>query len=191
MFGPARTFLALGAALFCTLAPAATASAAPAKSTQASVGFIAGAPVMPSAILRPGVAGYFQLHNVNASGKCIGISGGIAGDWTCTTNPDQTWHWGPGNGIGWNQLINGNGQCLAVSGGSEAQGARILGYTCLGTADQYWWENTNDLHLYNYKAYADFPSSGGWVVGVNAASTAYGAPLILWPWNTSSDQEWF
>src|SRR5262245_1636917 len=66
----------------------------------------------------------FRLHNYLAAGKCIGIStGGYAGSWWCTTNPDQTWHWGSKIDLGGYQLVNGNGQCLGVDGGSWSMGA--------------------------------------------------------------------
>src|SRR5581483_8401330 len=64
----------------------------------------------------------FHIRNDKASGKCIGIASiGYAGDWNCTNNPDQTWHWGDRAGAsGWAELVNGNGQCLSLSAGGTA-----------------------------------------------------------------------
>lgn len=43
--------------------------------------------------VRPLAAGSGNIANYGASGKCIGISNGLAGDWNCTQNGDQRWHW--------------------------------------------------------------------------------------------------
>ena len=91
------------------------------------------------------VVGY-QIRSVKAPGRCIGISNGLAGLWNCTRNPDQSWHWSTAQSGVYKMLINGNGQCLAVNGGSTANGARILGYRCTGSTDQYWYERMLDYH---------------------------------------------
>ena len=190
MFKPARALLALGAVLACALTPVGAASAAPAQSRPASTGFTLEAASASNLPYRATLVASSQLRNENAVGKCIGISGGFAGDWNCTTNPDQTWHWGPGNSFGYDELINGNGQCLAVSAGSVSQGARILGYSCLGTSDQYWYRDPTSDSLYNYNAVFNGSSTAD-VVGVSGASTANGAPLVLWRANGSADQKWY
>ncbi|MHC3469500.1 RICIN domain-containing protein [Streptomyces sp. 7R007] len=126
-----------------------------------------------------------NLHNYN-SGRCIGISGGYAGDWTCTGNPDQLWHVGSANSAGWHQVINGNGECLAVSGGSTSQGALVRTWACNGGADQYWASSqySGDLYyLVNYKS--------GLIVGVQGGSTANGARLVLWEAQAHADQLWY
>lgn len=128
----------------------------------------------------------FSLVNENAA-KCIGIdSSGYAGDWYCTTNPDQTWHWGDNETF--SPLINGNGQCLGVQNGSTAQGAFIKGGTCNGAADQLWTAdmicvvNNNYFCLFNYNS--------GWVIGVQYGSPSNGAHLVQWINDGSPDQEW-
>ena len=188
MFRLSKAFLALGASVVCALTPASAASAA-SQSAPAGAGLIIGSTSTSNSLYPTGGGGTFQIHNVRAAGKCIGISAGLAGDWNCTTNPDQTWHWGPANSFGFNELINGNGQCLAVSGGSVSQGARILGYSCLGTSDQYWLTGIDD-DLLNYNWVANVSAVAS-VVGVGGASTANGAPLVLWSANTSTDQKWY
>src|SRR5690242_18139176 len=65
-------------------------------------------------------ASTFRIQSTDF-GKCVGIetTHNFAGDWTCTHNPDQTWHWGAEiAGSGFRQLINGNNKCLATSGGN-------------------------------------------------------------------------
>jgi len=147
--------------------------------------------------------GSFRLHNVNAVGKCIGIDGsGLAGDWTCTTNADQTWHWGTDPilpNTNWDQLINGqsvNGQpvCLGVQGGSDAMGARIVAWPCLGTGhpDQYWnlgQSNFGGFNILNYQALFD-PNTPASLIGVAGGSTANGAPIILWSNDGTQNQFW-
>jgi hypothetical protein len=87
------------------------------------------------------VAGW-AIEQWTANSLCLGVnSSNQAGIWACTSHPDQTWHWGQA-GDGGNQLVNGNGQCLGVAGGSTTEGAHVVGWTCLGTGhpDQYWLE---------------------------------------------------
>ena len=129
-------------------------------------------------------SGTFQIHNYLAAGKCIGIStGGYAGSWYCTTNPDQTWHRGNVNEWGVYQLVNGNGQCLGVDGGSWSMGARIRAWSCNGNSDQYWFYDFSRLYFTNF--------GSGLVIGIRGASTANGASLVQWSENTNGDQRWY
>jgi Ricin-type beta-trefoil lectin domain len=149
-------------------------------------------------------SGNFQIHNGRFLGKCLGIAGappnGPAGDWNCNTNPttnaDQTWHWGSPIASGWNQLVNGRGQCLGVAGGSDNRNARIVGWTCLpGHPDQYWADPPflrpdGNGTVTNYNGWFD-PNAQAWIVGVGGANPANGAPLVLYPDTGTPDQEWF
>lgn len=128
----------------------------------------------------------FQIHNFNADGKCIGIANGLAGDWWCTNNPDQTWHWGAANAAGWQHLVNGDNQCLAVNGVSTADGARILGYLCVDSLDQYWmpapFPASGQLYIVNHNSRK--------IVGVDGGSTDNGAALVQWPPQAPPAQLW-
>jgi hypothetical protein len=145
----------------------------------------------------PPPGSFFRIHNFEF-GKCIGISGappdGQAGDWNCTTNPDQTWSWGdpfPGTFGAYRQLVNGRGQCLGVAGGSDQQGAMIVGWTCLGTDhfDQYW-ESVPNLPE-GQPSLINFDNGGtGVLIGVQGASSANGANLVLWTDTGHPDQQW-
>jgi len=144
------------------LATLATASALSVNAAQA-------APL--NAIFNPG------------SGRCLGIANGLAGIWNCTTNRDQTWHWGAvGPNTYYRQLINGNGQCLGVQGGSGALGARIVAWTCNGHYDQYWFYDSTFGYALNYNS--------GMVLGVSGGSTANGAAVVQWDRNGNLDQVW-
>lgn len=171
------------------LAGSAAASAAPTQPQAARPTGLVMAPEIPS-------TGTFNIHNANALGKCIGIdASGNAGDWNCTSNRDQTWHWGAAIATGWFQLINGNGKCLGVAGGSDAEGARIVAFTCLGTGhpDQYWALGAAGFggnNINNYKAFFD-PNTPAQLIGVQGGSTANGAALILWRYDGTANQFWF
>lgn len=139
-------------------------------------------------------AGTFNLVN-HSTGRCIGIetTHNYAGDWTCTTNPDQTWHWGAADG-NFHQLVNGNGKCLATSGGDDAQGTRLIAYTCLGigSTDQYWAFGPSlgpGPYLVNDRASGDL-TTAAWIVGVSGGSAANGAALVLWVPVSHPDQFW-
>lgn len=155
-------------------------------------------------VLVPRASGDFNLVNYHSwqqgagNYKCIGIAGsppdGNAGDWSCSGQPDQAWHWGASNPQGWTQLVNGRGQCLGVAGGSDSAGARIVGWSCLGSGhpDQYWAPGSSVFSgadtLLNYNGYANGGSA--WLIGVQGGSLANGAPLVLWSSNNNPDQSW-
>lgn len=148
-----------------------------------------------SLVVTPNIpaSGTFNIHNYGASGKCIGISGNNAGDWNCTSNPDQTWHWGGAIATGWYQLVNGNGKCLGISGGSDAVGAQVVAWGCNGNADQYWALGSSSYPgantVLNYKAWFD-PNTAAALIGVGGGSTANGAPVVLWSSDGSPNQSW-
>lgn len=173
--------LAAGLALGALLSVPVNASARP---QPLAAGKASVAPDIP-------VSGTFNIHNFNASGKCLGIDGtGLAGDWTCTSNKDQRWHWGSEIGSGDRQLVNGNGQCLAVQNGNIFQGARLVAFTCLGSdhEDQYWAVGQavpGGTPIYND---VGFPQ--GWAVGVQGGSTGNGVPVVLWEPDGSNNQVW-
>jgi hypothetical protein len=124
-----------------------------------------------------------QIYNWN-SNKCVGIDSGLAGIWNCTNNPDQTWHWGDDYlGVyAYRQLVNGNGKCLGVQGGSTAAGARVVAWTCNGNPDQYW--------LYNSFYNTVTNNNSGMILGVSGGSTANSAAVVQWYNNGHPDQSW-
>jgi hypothetical protein len=192
----ARTALIGIVAVGYTLALATVAVAADRPPTAAQIhsgATIAGVPRSGSA-LRPLADGTFNILNANAVGKCIGISNGLAGDWDCTSNPDQTWHWGQSIFRDWLELRNGNNQCLAVNGASTGANARILGYPCVGSPDQYWKLFVNldngSAQLVNFNGWRDRHGEGK-VIGVAGGSKENGAPLVLWWPDGSPNQDWF
>jgi hypothetical protein len=121
------------------------------------------------------------------SGRCLGIStNGLAGIWNCTTNPDQTWHWGGSLDpeVTWfRQLINGNNQCLGVQGGSTAVGARVVAWACDGKPNQYWGPDsvTGEAVLKNL--------NDGYL-GVGGVRVSNGAPVVQWSFTGNPDQYW-
>ena len=129
--------------------------------------------------------GDFSIFNEN-SNKCLGISNGLAGQWTCSLGDDQNWHWGgTARDNRYRQLVNWKGQCLAVNGGSTADGARILGYRCTATSDQYWRVQNAagfDVVILNYKSDK--------LVGVSGGSMANGAAVVQWTVTGAPNQLW-
>jgi ricin-type beta-trefoil lectin protein len=146
-----------------------------------------------------GTAAYAQstsnIYNSN-SGRCLGINPSRdAGIWNCTDagNADQAWYWkgifitGP-HGIQYGMIENKKGQCLGVAGGSTANGARIVGWTCLRSHhDQYWNDdcvydsiNGQGCVLVNLQTPVNGLSVGGKVIGVTAGRKANGSAAVLW-----------
>ncbi|MEV0404984.1 RICIN domain-containing protein [Actinoallomurus sp. NPDC050550] len=153
---------------------------------------VTGAATAPSSAIP--TSGTFSLYNWKSS-LCLGINArGAAGQWICTGNSDQTWHWSayqPGN-TGYRQLVNGNRQCLGVMGASTEQGARLNASECAGTSrpEQYWYVNPvapitggRALTVWNYKTQG--------VIAVSGASTSNGAPVIQYHCICSPDQYWY
>ena len=186
--------LALAGGLATAVAPAASATIAGVPQQAVSTRSITASAVTTSIL---------NSH----SGRCLGInSSRDAGIWNCTGGADQTWHWGSANSRNgdYHQIINKKGQCLGVAGGSTANGARIVGWSCLGSGhvDQYWlyscvWlgEGSNLCVLNNLGTPVNAYSLGGKVIGVSGGSTANGAAAVLWTNTTGPhfhvDQGWY
>lgn len=106
--------------------------------------------------------------------------------WRCEKTANQEWHWGQPNAYGWRPLINGDNECLAIAGGSQKEGARVYGWRCKGTTDQYW--------SYGGDLFLDF-NPPAWALSVAGRSTSQGAAVIMWgdgegPGVPSPDQYW-
>ena len=136
----------------------------------------------------------FEVSNYN-SDQCLGISANRnnqpAVQWDCNGHADQQWHWGSQNSThpGWYQLVNNNGSCLGVARGSTVQGARVVGWSCLGSShlDQYW------LPLnFGCGGYVPLGNlNSGYVLGVSANSTDQGAPVVQWTYQgVCNNQFW-
>jgi hypothetical protein len=131
-------------------------------------------------------------ENINSL-KCLGITGGEddapAVQWTCNAAANQGWKTGSCNSAGWCQIVNGDGECLGIAGGSASEGAQVVGWTCLGTGhpDQYWGGipiNANwDFAFENYHSRM--------VLGVAGGSTAQGAAVVQWPFTNAPNQWWY
>jgi Ricin-type beta-trefoil lectin domain len=128
------------------------------------------------------------------SGYCLGIAGGNddapAVQWTCDGSANQSWTQGSEYGnTSYFQIVNGDGQCLGVLGGSTDEGAPVYGWTCLGPGhpDQYWTVVKSSTHHYVY--FVNLNS--GLVLGVSGNSTTQGASVVQWAnQNTPNNQLW-
>ncbi|HEY8984798.1 MAG TPA: RICIN domain-containing protein [Streptomyces sp.] len=90
----------------------------------------------------------------------------------------------------YDHIINDNSnKCLAVPGGSTAQGTGLIQWPCGSWNDHYW------------SAYYQFTASGfywyhvvnynsGQCLGVPGASTTAGTQVIQWPCGTWADHYW-
>jgi hypothetical protein len=144
------------------------------------------------------VSAQWMGHIVNYhSHLCLGITGGQdnapAVQWNCdysAGHPDQEW-WASqaiAPGSPYTQIVNSAGECLGIAGGSTAEGAKVVGWNCLGTPDQYWETYatcSGQYILINYKS--------GDVLGVAGNSTAEGAPIVQWNYQSdcTNNQWWY
>lgn len=102
--------------------------------------------------MQPSVYGVPNMNLIGGhSNKCIGVNGGSTAQgasiiqWTCNNNADQLWVWGwtgryasSGWPI-WEPVNNKSAMCLGISGGSTANNAYAIQWSCNGNADQEWW----------------------------------------------------
>jgi hypothetical protein len=196
--GRAKPFLAALPVIMASVFLAAStvsAQAAPAPAIRhASV------PLPPSITVVPAVTGTFSLintqslHDDSPYDQCLGIgSGGGAGNWYCTFTNDQAWDLGRRWGTtGYYELVNKKGQCLGVSGASTAEGARVVGWTCIARhPDQYWGFSA----IYSggvQIGWAVVNLHSGYVLGVAGASPDNGAAVVQWPYQGANalNQDW-
>jgi Ricin-type beta-trefoil lectin domain len=161
-------------------AAVATASMAGASTTPSSsrVGAVSDGVAPPQS-----AASGFRIRNLQARDKCIGITGGNAGLWRCTTNPDQRWEWS-GHGA-FRQLKNGNGDCLGISNG------RINAGFCGVLSDQQWaLGKAGPAGNYLESGLVTVPPTDWGVIGVQGGSNANGAPLVYTDPVGHADQYW-
>jgi hypothetical protein len=82
-----------------------------------------------------------------------------------------------------------SGQCMGVSGGSTANGAAVIQFTCNGNSDQFWYygnsrtgaDGSTYWEIRNVK-------SGRCLAAGNNGSAANGTPFVLWDCNGAPDQ---
>jgi hypothetical protein len=137
-----------------------------------------------------------NIYN-HSSGRCLGINSSTrdAGIWNCTDagNSDQAWYWkgiyitGP-HRIVYGMIENKKGQCLGVAGGSTKNGARIVGWTCLPSHHDQYWDNDcvydsingQGCVLVNLQTPVSGLSVGGKVIGVSSGRKSNGSAAVLW-----------
>lgn len=95
----------------------------------------------------PANAAPFQWLFENAEHLTCLTSGGhsdtTATVYACGVSRNEEWHYGALHGA-YAQIINGDGQCLGVAGGSASAGARVVVWSCIsGHDDQYWLPEGN------------------------------------------------
>jgi Ricin-type beta-trefoil lectin domain len=184
---PVSVLCLAGSMLSMAAAPAGAASAS------RNVGWAARESISAIHGRRAGTATAFTIHNLN-SGLCLGISGGRdnapAVQWNCNGHPDQIWQAGSAYGnTGFSQLINGNGQCLGVAGGSTAAGAHVVSWTCNTAHQDQYWRQDNFTCAGGYFPILNLSSN--LVLGVSGNSFSAGAAVVIWPFqNECNNQFW-
>jgi hypothetical protein len=81
-------------------------------------------------------------------------------------------------------VINDNGYCLSIAGGSTVPGTRVVEWTCDGSYGEIWqtvWVNGLPT-LWNFHS--------GLCIGLPGGSTVPGTQVITWPCDGSKNQTW-
>lgn len=110
------------------------------------------------------------------SGRCAELKGGVGTPvqlWDCGT---QDWVYNESTGA----LTGKDGSCLDATGGSSADGTKLIGWTCSGSANQKW----------SLTAGGAITGIGGKCVEAAGGGTANGTALQLWTCNGSAAQKW-
>jgi hypothetical protein len=119
--------------------------------------------------------------------RCIGISGGNAGIYTCTFINDQAWKVIASKTVSGNvyaQIENQKGQCLGVSK------TRVVGQACNSANNDQYWNNT--LKGVVCGAAAPVVNLGtGKVVGVAGGSTANGAAVVIFAYQAKCNNQFW
>ncbi|GAA3038598.1 hypothetical protein GCM10020229_57310 [Kitasatospora albolonga] len=97
-------------------------------------------------------------------------------------------------GIGFNgaydHIINNNSnQCLAVPGGSTADGTGLIQWPC-GTWNDHYWTANYKFTESGYYWYQVVNYNSGKCLAVPGASTTAGTQVIQWPCGTWRDHYW-
>ncbi|MFB6890637.1 RICIN domain-containing protein [Kitasatospora sp. NPDC056327] len=114
------------------------------------------------------------------SGKCLEVAdwrtdnGAPVRQWTCTGGANQKWHFNPDGTV----LNAHSGKCLEVPGWNRERGVQVGQWDCHGGYNQKW-EGMNAMpdlgSMSVWSSYAALP------IDIRSASTADGAPAVLWP----------
>jgi hypothetical protein len=84
-------------------------------------------------------------NTAGAAGNCLssgGVHNGYAKVYTCNGSSNQHWHYADAHGA-YVEIINGDGQCLGVGGGSTSAGAHVILWNCNGGDSQHWAVENN------------------------------------------------
>jgi hypothetical protein len=66
-----------------------------------------------------------------------GVHNGTVKAYNCTASSNQVWHYGALHGA-YAQIINNDGQCLSVAGGSTSSGAHAVMANCSSNDEMFW-----------------------------------------------------
>jgi hypothetical protein len=190
----AASLLGLVASSFSMAVAPATAVASPRQTSGLVQESVSAIPALSASTEASATFSIYNYQSVTADKNlCLGITGDADNKpavlWTCEGSKDQTWHFGAELGTtGFYELINGLGQCLAVQGGSDEEGADLYGWTCEGTEDQYWT-------VYDAKCKDTFCPinnyESGYVIGVEGGSDEPGAAIVQWPFEENANNQYW
>jgi endoglucanase len=134
---------------------------------------------------KPGDIGYdwYSMFAMSGSGTNLNLT------LRNQSGADRLLHaWGDdvGGGTETVDIANRNsGKCVDVVGGSTADGAEIIQYTCHGGANQQW-----QLQDAGGGYYRIVSQASGKCLDVDGASTADNARIIQWACNGGANQQW-
>lgn len=159
-----------------------------------------------AASAKPASMGGRITNDVTSNGQqfCLGITGGSTQEgaqatvWNCNFHPDQEWtaevdtqNKVPG-GVTPYKLVNANGWCLGLPGGSLNWGTVPVQWACNEHLDQDWeLANFNGFYyfLINYEGVRN--GSGAECLGVSGGNVYTGATPVIWGCDQSQNQAWY
>ena len=154
-----------------------------------------GLSLTPAVTAAPANAAPLNWNYANVEHLTCLTSGGIYNGETtvyaCNGTSNQTWHYGAAHGA-YQQLINNTtGQCLSISGGSTAQGARAVEVNCSGNDADYWLVEPAPLVTYTQVYIQNQRSQDVIQIACNCDGNSKNVDQVPAPNYFSNNEEWY
>ncbi len=115
----------------------------------------------------------------NGNNRCLGVTAsGYIGQWPCTWNADQVWHYDTDD-----HLFNRNNDCIRRQHGRNQQGEQLVTF---GQDDCVRWTAVRGESNFTDEDSQDWSL----VLAIYGGHANSGAGATLWAWNGNPDQVW-
>jgi hypothetical protein len=161
----------------------------------ATVGLLAGSLTSAVVVAAPANAASFNSNYQNVEHLTCLTSGGIYNGETtvyaCNGSSNQTWHYGGTHGAYAQVINNATGQCLSISGGSTASGARAVEVNCSSNDADYWEVSQPYNVAYSAAAFLNQHSQDYLQIACNCGGNSRNVDQVPEPWSFTGNLLWY